>query len=264
MVTTFAPPILVNCGGIGRVQGYGASSLWKQRAHRWTVSALRITGKSLYSFFTYDCKMGILPNIAFRLYRFREYKILFVQVMYIPFCIILLARGFYVEFILVKIMLFVLPLMRNIYINYVCWRGQPELQTDIETLLLSPFFNFFLIMCAVHGRLKCLLWYLPEVPPNHGMLQRVVPDKLELVKQRAESIYSESRRNSDNSSAQDSVDVSVFKTQLSHLKIADDPQPQYLTKSIDPDLPDAFEFFNRDGTSTFVSFSDGADELDCV
>lgn len=50
MVKTFAPDILVPwfIGAGGRVQGYGASSLWKQRAHRWTVSALRITGKSLY------------------------------------------------------------------------------------------------------------------------------------------------------------------------------------------------------------------------
>eukprot|EP01031_Cornospumella_fuschlensis_P026133 gene26133-31554_t len=48
MVKTFAPPILVPwfITGTGRQQGYGASSLWKQRAHRWTVSALRITGKS--------------------------------------------------------------------------------------------------------------------------------------------------------------------------------------------------------------------------
>jgi hypothetical protein len=52
-----------------RAQGYGASSLWKQRAHRWTVSALRITGKSLYSFFTYNTRGGVLSNIAFRLYR---------------------------------------------------------------------------------------------------------------------------------------------------------------------------------------------------
>lgn len=52
-----------------RAQGYGASSLWKQRAHRWTVSALRITGKSLYSFFTYDTRGGVMSNIAFRLYR---------------------------------------------------------------------------------------------------------------------------------------------------------------------------------------------------
>ena len=47
MVKTFAPPILVNCGTGGRVQGYGAASIWKQRAHRWTVSALRITGTRL-------------------------------------------------------------------------------------------------------------------------------------------------------------------------------------------------------------------------
>lgn len=47
MVTTFAPEILMSCGSGGRVQGYGASSLWKQRAHRWTVSALRITGINL-------------------------------------------------------------------------------------------------------------------------------------------------------------------------------------------------------------------------
>jgi hypothetical protein len=34
------------------------------------VSALRITGKSLYSFFTYDTRGGLLSNIAFRLYRY--------------------------------------------------------------------------------------------------------------------------------------------------------------------------------------------------
>jgi hypothetical protein len=61
------PPI--EAGFATRAQGYGASSLWKQRAHRWTVSALRITGKSLYSFFTYDTRGGLLSNIAFRLYR---------------------------------------------------------------------------------------------------------------------------------------------------------------------------------------------------
>lgn len=62
---------LFDCTGFAsRAQGYGASSLWKQRAHRWTVSALRITGKSLHSFFTYDTRGGVLSNIAFRLYRY--------------------------------------------------------------------------------------------------------------------------------------------------------------------------------------------------
>jgi hypothetical protein len=183
------------------VQGYGASSLWKQRAHRWTVSALRITGsspplpsspdslslpsillslfrsagKSLYSFFTYDTKGGLLSNIAFRLYRLREYKIIFVQVMYIPFCIIILSRGFISEFIVVKLLLFLWPFLRNLFINYICWRGQPELQVPFETVFLSPFFNYFLILCAIHGRLKCLLWYIPNVPPNHGTLSLLLP-----------------------------------------------------------------------------------------
>lgn len=61
---------ILPAGFATRSQGYGASSLWKQRAHRWTVSALRITGKSLYSFFTYDSRGGVLSNIAFRLYRY--------------------------------------------------------------------------------------------------------------------------------------------------------------------------------------------------
>lgn len=109
-----------------------------------------------------------MSNIAFRLYRLREYKIIFVQVMYIPFCIIILSRGFIAEFIVVKLLLFIWPFLRNMFINYICWRGQPELQVPFETVFLSPFYNYFLILCAIHGRLKCLLWYLPNVPPNHG------------------------------------------------------------------------------------------------
>jgi hypothetical protein len=30
-------------------------------------------------------------------------------------------------------------------------------------------------------RWKCLLWYLPNVPPNHGMLQRVRPEPMAKV-----------------------------------------------------------------------------------
>jgi uncharacterized membrane protein YqaE (UPF0057 family) len=133
MVTTFAPDILLpwSVYGQGRVQGYGASSLWKQRAHRWTVSALRITGKSLYSFFTYDSRLGFWSNVAFRLYRFREYKLIVMQLLYLPFCAVIVARGFYIEFILTKFLLFALPFVRNVYINYICWRNQPELQVSV-------------------------------------------------------------------------------------------------------------------------------------
>lgn len=38
-----------------------------------------------------------------------------------------------------------------------------------------------MIICAIHGRWKCILWYLPWVAPNHGMLQRCRPKSLKTV-----------------------------------------------------------------------------------
>lgn len=65
MVKTFAPPILVNWGTGGRAQGYGAASIWKQRAHRWTVSALRITGLYLWACFCeFDFKIASIFSLC--------------------------------------------------------------------------------------------------------------------------------------------------------------------------------------------------------
>jgi hypothetical protein len=75
-----------------------------------------------------------------------------VQLIYIPFCLVIVARGFFVEFVLLKLMLFLLPLVRNLFINYLFWHNQPEMQVELRTVLLSPFYNFFLICCAIHGR----------------------------------------------------------------------------------------------------------------
>lgn len=208
-----------------------------------------------------------------------------MQVSYIPFCIILLSRGYYVEFLLVKLLLFILPFLRNIYINYICWYHQPELQVDFETVCLSPLYNFFLIMCAVHGRLKCLLWYLPEVPPNHGMLQRCIPDSVELIRERSFMIsstgsYSSKVRLDTNSIQSSLMDDSVppvcnsspmaksvhglYVSAASISRSTSNVSTRngevidaYLERSIDPKSTDAFEFFCRDGTSTFVSYSRG-------
>lgn len=237
-VTTFAPDVLINCGGLGRTQGYGASSIWKQRAHRWTVSALRITGKSLYSFFTYNTRQGFFSNLMFRLYRFREYKIIFVQVLYVPFCLVILSRGFFLEFICLKFLLFIFPLIRNLWLNYVCWKGQPEMQVTFETVMLSPFYNFFLILCAVHGRLKCLLWYLPNVPPNHGMLQRCRPHPLRTIKELE-------------------VDAEAGSTSFSNANPMNGMKMR-VGRRDSVSLQDGyFEFFYRDGSSVFITYESG-------
>jgi hypothetical protein len=137
--------------------------------------------------------------------------------MYLPFCVIILSRGFIAEFIVVKLLLFLWPFLRNCFINYICWHGQPELQVPFETVFLSPFYNYFLILCAIHGRLKCLLWYIPNVPPNHGqttsrlalppplppaqlwplgMLQRCRPRDLTIVKAKSKRLYQEAVKGS--------------------------------------------------------------------
>lgn len=97
-VTTFAPPVMVQswlpfawmrqCCQLcyrrkqqeGRVQGYGAASLWKQRAHRWTVSGLRVLPLNLYCFFFYRGSKTWTGALMYRLFRLREYKMIFLQV----------------------------------------------------------------------------------------------------------------------------------------------------------------------------------------
>ncbi len=41
LVLTYCPRKLATCCGVGRQQGFGASSIWKQRVHRWYLSWIR-------------------------------------------------------------------------------------------------------------------------------------------------------------------------------------------------------------------------------
>ena len=76
-VKTFAPPVLGiklfdKClGGIfvNRVQGYGAATIWKQRAHRWTVSGCRVLPLSIYLFFAYRATKDVSAAVWFRLFK---------------------------------------------------------------------------------------------------------------------------------------------------------------------------------------------------
>ena len=58
-VSTFAPPILwPPCfkHGKQRTTGYGAVSMWKQRAYRWYRNYPRRIFFEIYLFFTYNCR----------------------------------------------------------------------------------------------------------------------------------------------------------------------------------------------------------------
>ena len=93
-------------------------------------------------------------------------------------------------------------------------------------------------MCAVHGRLKCLLWYLPNVPPNHGMLQRCRPHPLRTIK----LLEPEPEEGLSFSNTNPMANVVVMQ----------------VGRRDSVSLPEGlFEFFYRDGSSCFVKYSSG-------
>jgi len=94
--------------------------------------------------------------------------------------------------------------------------------------LLSPFYNFFLVLAAIHGRLKCLLWYVPNVAPNHTLLHKTRPKSLERV----------------------SIESSLLRQATSGAS-----SPASITAlSLLTDRTDTFELFNRDGSSTVTRY----------
>ena len=80
-VKTFAPPVLIEPPSwlgktfVDRVQGYGAATIWKQRAHRWTVSGCRVLPLSFYLFWFYQGSRDLSAALWFRLFRLREWKV---------------------------------------------------------------------------------------------------------------------------------------------------------------------------------------------
>jgi len=187
-VTTFAPPCLCQlpkwaaaccaAGAEGRVQGYGAASLWKQRAHRWTVSGFRVLPLNLYCFFRYRGSKTWTGAVMYRLFRIREYKMMFFQMFLYPYVVYQIwaadtwARkaDAVILFLGIKGVLVLVDLLRSAFINYVCWRHRPDVQCSMQVVLLSGLLDTFFSLCATFGRWKSVLFYIPLVPMRTGLV----------------------------------------------------------------------------------------------
>jgi len=193
-VTTFAPPVLcqswlpkcLGClgrscapAGPGRVQGYGAASLWKQRAHRWTVSGLRVLPLNLHCFLFYRGSKTCCGAIMYRCFRLREYKMIFFQLFLYPYVAYqVAAAGTWAQraeglgvFVAIKLGLALVDTVRSGWINYWCWRHRPDVQVSLTVVMLSGMLDLFFGFCATFGRWKCLLWYIPLVPMRTGLVK---------------------------------------------------------------------------------------------
>ncbi|KAJ8613796.1 hypothetical protein CTAYLR_004897 [Chrysophaeum taylorii] len=179
-VITFAPPVLHAtsaklCHAAAdreeeRVQGYGAASLWKQRAHRWTVSGCRTVPLTMRLFATYASPTW-LGAFWFRAFRIRDWKNIVFNICSPMYLVFLLTshgmRHTVLHLIELKTIFLVLSLARNAFVNYACWPA--HIRVPWHVILSSPLLDMFLSYCAVFGRWKCILLYVPLVPMRTGL-----------------------------------------------------------------------------------------------
>lgn len=97
-------------------------------------------------------------------------------------------------------------------------------------------------------RWKCLLWYLPNVPPNHGMLQRLRPEPMNSVRVGSPELveHAPCEITGTTEPAQESSPTpSISKASSSQLPAA--PAEQLVTSR-----EDTFELFDRDGPGSAI------------
>lgn len=169
-VRTYAPsrllPVIGCCGTGAREQGYGASSIWKQRAQRWYTNAPRRLLLRLSQFVHYQAG-GLSRNLWFRAFMLFH----MVQVannVLAPVYIAHTALGSPTAALqTVRYLVLVLGAFRYfkscVVAAFVSWRD-PALRASALTLVAYPFYLLFLDVCFVYGHWYSLLYYTPFFP----------------------------------------------------------------------------------------------------
>ncbi|GAB5365512.1 hypothetical protein AAMO2058_001064800 [Amorphochlora amoebiformis] len=164
--TTFAPTRLFPIVG-GRSQGYGASSVWKQRAYRWYVNAPRRFVHRTYLFVFFDCG-NILCNLIFRIETLIHLGMISGHLGFPIIFLVFLIRMEWMLVIWVGVSFLLLQMLGALFINFVLWRHRPDIQQSALVCLSYPFYTTFLHFAGIVGNYKCLLYYLPNVPMRMG------------------------------------------------------------------------------------------------
>ena len=136
---------------------------------------------NLFCFLFYRGSLTWTGAFMYRLFRLREYKMIFLQLFLYPYVAWEILRSntwtealdSFLIFVFIKSTFVVLAVARNAWINWWCWRHRPDIQASALVVLLSGFLELFLSVCATWGRWKCLLFYIPLVPMRTGLVTRL-------------------------------------------------------------------------------------------
>lgn len=167
--STYAPGLVFPGTGT-REQGYGAANLWKQRAERWCVNAPRRFFLRLWLlvFYRHDTLCG---NLVFRLISIGHLSGIVMNLL-LP-CIFVYQALFHVAKLQHRLHCFALHILfgwlKALFLNYYVWGHRKDIQVDLNTVLLWPFYETFLMICTWYGHWRCLFYYIPFFPMRHGL-----------------------------------------------------------------------------------------------
>jgi hypothetical protein len=179
-VTTYAPdrlfPPLAGCLARGRSdalrsQGYGASSVWKQRAERWYTNAPRRVSARLYQLCFYRGRT-LAASLWMRLFLIEHLAMIAVALAFPSTCVHLALRRASTPLLLgAGVGMVVLHrLAFSLIAAALVASRSPQLAPRASAVLLYPLYEAFLDVAVVWGHWRSLLWYQPFWP-----LQRLQP-----------------------------------------------------------------------------------------
>lgn len=166
-VTTYAPATIFPFSG-SRQQGYGAANIWKQRAERWCVNAPRRFWLRLYLLFAYKGD-DVLGSITFKLFSVHHLTEIIVTLLLPALFFRNLYYGRLLRVVQITGLMKLDIVLQSLMFYFIGLRKRPELRADLPTMLVYPFYRFFLGLCHVYGHYRCLFWYIPFEPMRCGI-----------------------------------------------------------------------------------------------
>lgn len=161
VVTTFCPRrLLPPIRGKGREQGFGASSLWKQRALRWYLSWPRRLPAEVGLAFFYDTGSWV-GNVVYRL-DLVWYLVIVIVSSFWPFYLIkiALAHHSWAMFGFLHLGLYATA-MTTAAIRYAAFPDTLKKGVDLRILPLVPVMNIIVCVLMACSFLLSVLYYIP-------------------------------------------------------------------------------------------------------
>jgi len=167
-VVTFAPDVFFTpCASNSREQGYGATSLFKQRAQRWMVTKLRRMGWTFLLLFTFDAG-SLWGNVWFRIMKASTPILTIISLLAMPSVITWVFHSslsaWFSFFLRAVVSYCVVTAIQLAIINYCMWRHRPDFQVRWTTVLFTPVVRVFLSVCHVIGHTLLVIYWIPFVP----------------------------------------------------------------------------------------------------